>query len=129
MLLFAFVLPILLTLYQRGKPLRDAELLADLARIEQASNGETFLGLHPDEHPSWLIRAYAFRLYRITLDADLYKYQQCVGRKPFDQKNDIDLTPENQEWKLYETPHLTHPDQLTAADRLLKSGSPNAEYR
>lgn len=100
--LVAMVVPIGLLIGLNGVPLRDLETMEEVHAIARHTDSHTFLGLAPVEEPAWMLKAYAYRFYHITLDTDCYKYPRYLAREPLADVPSKNLTPDNQQIKLYE---------------------------
>lgn len=124
--LVAMIVPVGLLIGLKGVPLRDLETMEEVHQIAQHTGTHTFIGLAPVEEPAWMLKAYAFRLYHITLDTDCYKYERYLAREPLPDLPSKNLTPDNQQIKLYE--RLLSPTPPAAAPPASRLSTASTEH-
>lgn len=108
------VVPLILMITFSNVPLRDRQIQDELSEISKRTGESIFIGLNPKNEPAWMLKAYAYRLYRITLDTDIYKFKSYIGSEPIEDVPSKNITPDNHALKLYqiEDSHLDHSDRV-----------------
>jgi hypothetical protein len=111
------IVPLLLMITLSDVPLRDRQIQDELKEISKRTGENVFLGLNPKNEPAWMLKAYAYRLYRITLDTDIYKFKSYIGSERIEDVPSINITPDNHAIKLYQIEH-SHLDRYSKRNPL-----------
>jgi hypothetical protein len=110
-LLAGLIVPLSLMIGLHGIPLRDLEMLTEVRNIGDRIGEKEFIGLNPKEEPAWLLKAYSYRMYHITIDTEYYKYKYYLSHDALEDVPSKLLTRDNQQMKLYERIESPNPSR------------------